>query len=244
MLTFLYLFLRYPCALVKLSRLSGITTYLPAPLWSNNILYAIFPYFLILSLLMITFSIYISNNITIQSQRKDFFISRQIAASDITSRTFCHYMKNELLAIWSTLDELELTGEYADTVQNAMNRCNHLYKRLDDIHHNTHAAILVMQKEDLGEVLQGLVQEQLAPYADIQVTCQFDPNCPKALIDRNYFEQAVLNILTNAVEAVEKNPAGKRSIRLSLAALDNWIVLSISDTGVGTTFQIMLPLIS
>lgn len=90
-----------------------------------------------------------------------------------------------------------------------------------------------MQKEDLGSVMANLVEEHLKPYSDIHVVCHFDKDCPPALIDRNYFEQAILNILSNAVEAVEKNPPGRRRIDLSLGSLDNWIVLTIHDTGVG-----------
>lgn len=233
MLTFIYIFIRYPCVMVKISKLAGTVTYLPAPLQSNSILYRIFPYFLIFTLLLTTVSIYTSNDITLRLRREDFSISKQIAASDITSRTFCHYMKNELLAIQAELDNLELNDESAIAVQNVVNRCDHLYQRLDTIHRNTHSAVLIMQKENLGIVMSELVEEHLKPYSDIQVVCQFDKDCPPALIDRNYFEQAILNILTNAVEAVEKNPPNRRRIELSLASLDNWIVLSIHDTGVG-----------
>lgn len=233
MLTFVYIFFRYPCVMVKFSKFSGTVTYLPAPLQSNSILYQIFPYFLIFTLLLATVSIYTSNDITLRLRREDFSISKQIAASDITSRTFCHYMKNELLAIQAELDNLELNDESAAAVQNVVNRCDHLYKRLDTIHRNTHSAVLIMQKEDLGSVMANLVEEHLKPYSDIHVVCHFDKDCPPALIDRNYFEQAILNILSNAVEAVEKNPPGRRRIDLSLGSLDNWIVLTIHDTGVG-----------
>ena len=85
-------------------------------------------------------------------RQDDFSISKQIAASDITSRTFCHFMKNELLAIEAELDELQTTPEGRQAVQNVIDRCEHLYQRLDIIHRGTRSATLTLQKEQIGTV--------------------------------------------------------------------------------------------
>lgn len=233
MLSFAYIFIRYPCHMVRISQLSGIITYLTAPLSSNSILYSLFPFFIIFTLLLITISIYNSNVVSQRFREKDFSISKQIAASDITSRTFCHYMKNELLAISAELDNLELDGESRTAVQNVVDRCGHLYERLDVIHRNTKSAALILHREDLGAVMTGLIKEHLQPYPDIRVTCQLDTSCPSVMIDRNYFEQAILNVLMNAVEAMEKLPPDGRSLFVSLDSMDNWVVLTIRDTGIG-----------
>ncbi len=233
MFSFISIFYHYPLYMIRVSRLSGVITYLTAPLSSNSILYTFFPYFVILMLLLISVSIYNSKMLNYRLREKDFSISKQIAASDITSRTFCHYMKNELLAISAELDNLDLQGESLTAVQNVVERCDHLYERLDQIHRSTKSAVLTLHRENLGDVMTRLSDEYLSQYPDIHLTCQFDSSCPAVMIDSNYFAQAILNILTNAVEALEKVPPERRSLFLSLDSVDNWVVLTIRDTGVG-----------
>lgn len=233
MLSYEYFFFSYPCCMIKVSRLADQITYLSAPLSANRYLYTLFPYFIIVTLLFVTFSIYRGNTFNQQLKRNDFSISRQIAASDITSRTFCHYMKNEILAIQAELDDLELNEKSAKAVQNVINRCDHLYSRLDVIHRNTHAAALILQRENLEIVIKELTQEYLSQHSDIQISFSKSANNTDVLIDRNYFEQAVHNILANAVEAmVLKSPDQKR-LSFTFDNTNGWVILSIQDNGRG-----------
>ena len=168
----------------------------------------------------------------------DFSISKQIAASDITSRTFCHFMKNELLAIEAELDELQTTEEGRQAVQNVIDRCEHLYRRLDVIHRNTRSASLTLHKEQLASIMTDLIAEQLAN-TDVEITCNFDQTCPSVMLDRNYFEQAVMNIITNALEAMQQNQNTARRLSFSLNCVNKWVILSVADSGPGIPPEIL-----
>lgn len=238
MLSYLYIFFNYPCYLVRISKLADTYTYLSAPLTSSSILYRLFPYFTILSLLLMSLCLYKSNNIALQMRSSDFSISKQIAASDTTSRTFCHFMKNELLAIEAELDELQLGEEQTQTVQNVIDRCEHLYRRLDAIHRNTRSATLTLQKENLAGVMQELISEQLSTKS-VQVSCNFDKNCQPVMLDRNYFEQAVMNIIANALEAMQDQPPEERQLIFTLHSVNKWVVLTVHDSGPGIPPEVL-----
>lgn len=232
MCSYLYIFLQYPCHLIRISKLADTFTYLSAPLLSSNVFYRLFPYFTIGSLLLISLSIYTSNDFLLRMRQDDFSISKQIAASDITSRTFCHFMKNELLAIEAELDELQTTPEGRQAVQNVIDRCEHLYQRLDIIHRGTRSATLTLQKEQIGTVMADLIAEQLA-HVDVEVSCFFDQGCPFVMLDRNYFEQAVMNIITNALEAMQRKEGNVPHLTFTLSSVNKWVILSITDSGPG-----------
>ena len=238
MCSYLYIFLQYPCHLIRVSKLADTFTYLSAPLLSSNVFYSLFPYFTIGSLLLISLSLYKSNDFLLRMRHDDFSISKQIAASDITSRTFCHFMKNELLAIEAELDELQTTEEGRKAVQNVIDRCEHLYRRLDVIHRNTRSATLTLQKEQIGAVMTDLIDEQLAN-TDVEISCFFDQGCPSVMLDRNYFEQAVMNIITNALEAMQRNADAPPHLTFTLSSVNKWVILSITDSGPGIPPEVL-----
>lgn len=57
----------------------------------------------------------------------------------------------------------------ARPVQNVIDRCEHLYQRLDIIHRGTRSATLTLQKEQIGTVMADLIAEQLA-HVDVEVS--------------------------------------------------------------------------
>lgn len=51
--------------------------------------------------------------------------------------------------------------------------------------------------------------------------------------------QVVLNLLLNARDACESEPSRKSQIRVSLSQVDDWIVLSVEDNGIGMSDETM-----
>ena len=65
--------------------------------------YRLLPYFLVFMIAAIALSMLRLSRISSRLSTRDFMISRQISASETTSKVFCHYIKNELLAILSQI---------------------------------------------------------------------------------------------------------------------------------------------
>ncbi|HWO88387.1 MAG TPA: ATP-binding protein, partial [Gemmatimonadales bacterium] len=61
----------------------------------------------------------------------------------------------------------------------------------------------------------------------------YDPRDPVIMADAGRLEQAVLNLLTNAVEAMP----GGGTLRVATEARDGEVALSVQDTGVGISAE-------
>lgn len=72
--------------------------------------------------------------------------------------------------------------------------------------------------------------------AGISMTCQIEPKDLQIIVDKDQIEQVLINLVKNAVQALEENDEEEREKKLSISASDqgkNGIVISIKDTGPG-----------
>lgn len=233
MISYIMIFWFSPTSLVKVSKIADYITYLSVPLRHNRIIYAVYPYYLLITTLLCAFCIYKIISIKRKMRDKDFTITREIDAADTTSKIFCHYMKNELLAIQSEIELLQVAGESDDKVQALIGRCDNLYQRLDTIHKSTKRSELNLIETDMKGFVEGIIAAMKSDFRNCQVITQLDNNLPSAMIDPVYFEQAVRNIIENAIDSMEHIPKEGRKITITLQSISNWIILSISDCGVG-----------
>ena len=87
---------------------------------------------------------------------------------------------------------------------------------------------------DLGQVVQEVIEIMRAELAtrDVTVVCDFAVDLPAVVADRIQIQQVVVNLVTNALQAME----GKAEPRLSVGVHqrnDEWQVVSVADTGSG-----------
>ena len=77
---------------------------------------------------------------------------------------------------------------------------------------------------------------------NIDTGVELDPNLPHAAVDRDLFYRALLNILINAIQSMDKGGRLEVSTRRSD---DGWVVIDIADSGIGmskeTVDQIFKP---
>jgi len=86
---------------------------------------------------------------------------------------------------------------------------------------------------DLNKVLQdtlSLIGKQ-AVFFNIKVVCQLEPALPLVVADPSQFQQVFINILMNAVQAM--NEQGTITIKTRHISEDNSVEVAISDTGQG-----------
>ena len=68
----------------------------------------------------------------------------------------------------------------------------------------------------------------------VQIETSLTGDLPDVSGDRIQIQQVLLNLLTNAFDAVEPNPPGERYIRIESQKLsDNSVMVSVIDTGSG-----------
>lgn len=222
-----------PAYFLKISKFSGSYRILSINTTANLESYLFLPYFLVLTFCCICAATLRLSHISNRIQANDFALSRQISASETTSKVFCHYIKNELLAIQSQIDLIPENEENRDTVEKLKGRCENLYTRMDAIHRSTKTSELQLVENDLRTV----VAETLKPFEgelkaySVKVSEPSDP--VRVLADGEYLQQALHNLVRNALDAMEDLPPERKTLVLRLSVIDRWAVLEVEDTGHG-----------
>ena len=219
--------------MVKISSYADTTTFLSLPLPTDNLLHQLFPYYLIITFLLIGYSLYRTNMTNRKIHLQTFSLSKQIAASDTTSKVFCHYMKNELIAIQSELNTLDPHQAPHQSVQNAISRCENLYNRLDSIHKSTKSSELFLKEICFNEYLSSFLDEFSYEFQGYKINVNLSESKIYVLLDDNYFTQGLHNIITNALDAMKDLPKSRHHLDVSLKDVNQWAVLLIQDYGIG-----------
>ena len=70
--------------------------------------------------------------------------------------------------------------------------------------------------------------------ADVKVDRKYDPNVPEVLTDGHQFQQVVLNIMNNAIDAISDVPG---QIGIATRCADGNLRIGISDAGKGMSLE-------
>ncbi len=109
---------------------------------------------------------------------------------------------------------------------------------LDFARQSTSAPTLTSVNSVVDNTLQLLEKQTI--FQNIRTVRRFDPALPNVLIDPGQLQQVIMNIVLNAVDAMEEN--GVLTIETSQSPETQEVVIRISDTGKGIPEEI-LPLI-
>lgn len=231
---YLFIFWFAPMGLVRVSKVTNTVSYMSVPLPWNNVIYRIYPYYLVAATLVIMYFLWASIRNRKKLESRELNIKRQIDAADTTSKIFCHYMKNEILALQAEVEMLDVSTEESTAEKCAiMDRCEHLYMRLDEIHRATKRQELVLRRTDIRLVLDNIFDHMAPDLRDCAVEKIYEGVIPDVLLDSNYFEQAVHNIIVNAIDAMEKEKERDNELTVRAESMDDWIQISIADNGIG-----------
>jgi len=78
-----------------------------------------------------------------------------------------------------------------------------------------------------------LLNSNLLSISNVKVVRQFDPDLPDLTGSEDQLQQVFMNIISNAVEAMETGDAGRLSIKTGLSLEKNAVWVKFTDTGVG-----------
>jgi two-component system NtrC family sensor kinase len=163
--------------------------------------------------------------------------SERLASLGMLSAGVAHEINNPLGAILAltalTLEDVKEDDPNRENLQEVVKqtqRCRDIVKGL--LEFSRHSKVNT-ELADLNEILQdtlSLVSKQ-AQFLNITVVTNYDPQLPPVMADKSELEQVVMNILINAVQAMQER--GTITITTRHSTPDNSVEVLISDTGCG-----------
>lgn len=127
-------------------------------------------------------------------------------------------------------------GENLEEFHRALRQINAQGKRCKSI---THKLLSFARKTDtkiieadINELLEEIISlsEKRAKYSSVTITKNFEENIPKVKLSQTEMQQVFLNLINNALDAMEKSGG---TIDISSEQTEEDIIIKVSDTGMG-----------
>jgi two-component system, NtrC family, sensor kinase len=117
-----------------------------------------------------------------------------------------------------------------DTISRQALRCREIVKGLLDFSHQSDARVT---RTDVNAIIDGAVQllQRQAVFHNVTIVRAFDPDVPAVLVNPSQLQDAVTNLLVNAVDAMEDG--GTLSVETATQPDRAEVLIRVSDTGSG-----------
>jgi two-component system sensor kinase FixL len=178
-------------------------------------------------------------------------MSRFTALGEMAS-TLAHEINQPLTAITNYLKGCRrilerMEGDTVPMLRDAVNEAGEQALRAGQVIRHLREFVARGESEKHLENLPKLIEEASAlslvgaKEQDVRVTFQFDPEAPYVLADRIQIQQVLLNLIRNAIEAMQESQT--RELKIGTALVDDGHVeLTVEDTGPGLAPEVAAQL--
>jgi PAS domain S-box-containing protein len=119
----------------------------------------------------------------------------------------------------------------ADIVQDARRAGDVLHRARRLLQHQPIELLPLDVARTIAEVVA--LARALALSRRVDVASHVAPGLPRPAADAVQVQQVLLNLVFNAMDAVEGRPEGRRQVSIDAAARDGWVELTVTDSGDG-----------
>jgi two-component system, sporulation sensor kinase E len=160
----------------------------------------------------------------------------RLAAMGELTAGVAHEVRNPLGVIRASVQLLEdakgnpsRTQEAAEVIKQEIDRLDRVIKALLDFGRPSKPTLV---RTDLNEVLQDIVlfTNRFAKQSDVRIAEKLDENLPPVHGDPDQLKQVFLNLVTNAVQAMDKTGG---TITIETRGAGEYVEVSVSDDGPG-----------
>jgi two-component system sensor kinase FixL len=170
-------------------------------------------------------------------------MSRFTALGEMAS-TLAHEINQPLTAIANYLKGCRrilqrMKGDEVPMLEGAVNEAAEQALRAGQVIRHLREFVTRGESERHIEILPKLVQEASAlalvgaREKGVRVSYRFDPDAQLVLADRIQIQQVLLNLIRNAIEAMQDEPRRELVIATQSQSQDGLVEISVSDTGTG-----------
>ena len=162
-------------------------------------------------------------------------ISRNLTMMNNTLEDMLHSHKNQLFTLHICMEKLKKHDKVENLpevqkldhmITDFLNDTARFLDRLNDAPYS-------FRPSSLSQIIRHAVQSTFIPdHIEVRIDDSIFKN-PLGCLDPYHLEQALINLLNNAVEAVEKSGRDNPQICISTAFFFRWIVIAVTDNGIG-----------
>ena len=169
-------------------------------------------------------------------------INRFNVADELTA-TIAHELSQPLAAILANAEagkallkcrnpNVEELGQILNDIQRDDQRATEVIRRLRSL---LRKAPFELKADDLNEIVRDTVEllSRLATSREIDLSSETASGDLRIKCDRVQLQQAVINLIMNAMDAVSAVPRAKRKVTVTTMRVKNFAEVAVSDTGPG-----------
>lgn len=187
----------------------------------------------------------IKNTEELKRAHKQLLHIEKISAIGKLSASIAHDVKNPLFGIQSVIEGIKrnftLDEEYQKLSDLALSECDRIKNLIDDLLNFNKPPVEVKKATDTHLMLDEIVVSVKKEYntGNVIIKKQYAPNLPNLHLVPDQIKQVLLNLLTNAEDAITDKTG---TITITTETLPGGVAVRIKDTGCGIS-KADLPLI-
>lgn len=187
--------------------------------------------------------------LALEAAQKELVKRERLSVLGQLTATVSHELRNPLAVIRSSTFYLKRklpdsdgkVGKHLERIDKQINICNRI---VNDLLEYTRESRSEKVREKINPWLKGVLTD-FAELSEIKIAYHLAPDVPPLFFDREKMRRVVVNLLTNAVQAVNsKKEAAKRKnfpfqpdIRVSTGMAESGLVIQVEDNGVGMDLE-------
>lgn len=195
--------------------------------------------FVILITLVGCISLYKYTAMTLDENKENIYMERQIDTAGMGVRVFIHGIKNQLLAQKITLERMDHSleqyhpQELHQRLLEAVRINQQMTRHIEALYGSVKIRSLLLSPCCAADIVRPVVETYAAAHPEIAFLIEEEAEA-SFLADRRYIMEALDNLLSNAVDAIHARGANHRGeIAVYIKADNRWCVIRVDDNGVG-----------